>query len=165
MEATAKLTYHVLPIKNLSRTNRGVIVTFGDGSVGSLVADHPNYETLLLHAEHGLRRTDHAPVGVVVENGGRIVDLGTAHDTSVNWVREFPSDPTRYRVAFWSYNPLCALTREHPEFDRIYATLTAAAGTPQMVWVVTHSGETIDDEPDEEGMVAALSKIMDVRPI
>ena len=45
------------------------------------------------------------------------------------------------------------------------AALTAAAGTQQRVWVVTHPDETVEDELDEDGLVAALSKIMDVRPI
>jgi hypothetical protein len=165
VEATAKLVYRVQSIRNLGRTDRGTAVTFSDGSVGFLDAGHPNYDTLLIHAEHGLRRTDHAPVGVVIENGGHIVDLGTAHDTPVYWVREFPNDPTRFRVAFWAYTPLCALTRDHPEFDRVFRTLTAAAGTPQMVWVVPHSEDTVEDEPDEDGLVSALPKVMDVRPV
>lgn len=165
MEATAKLVHRVLPIKNLSRSNRGVVITFGDGSVGTLDASNPNFEALLIHAEHGFRRTDHAPVGVVVESDGRIVDLGTAHDTSVYWVKESPADPNCFRVAFWAYTPLCALTRDHPEFDRIYATLTAAVGTPRMLWVVTHSEEAVDDELDDDGLSVTLPKLMDVRPV
>ena len=39
-----------------------------------------------------------------------------------------------------------------------------AAGTQQRLWVITHTAETMDDEPDAEGSIAALPKIMDVRP-
>ncbi len=32
-----------------------------------------------------------------------------------------------------------------------------------MVWVVTHSQEVLEGEPDEDGLIPAYPKIMDVR--
>jgi hypothetical protein len=113
-------------------------------------------------AEAGWSRTC-GPVGIVTEGAGRIVDLNVAHDTGVAWVRALPTHSGRFREAFWAYSPICGLTREHPEFDRIHASLLAAAGTAQPLWLATHSEETVDDEPEEEGLSAALPKILDFR--
>jgi hypothetical protein len=162
MPVTTAPTYGVQPVADVSRTETGARITFRDGSAACLDASHPNFSHLLQLVEwaaaHG------RAVGTVVGTGGQIVDLNAAHDTGVYWLREFPTDPDRFRVAFWAYSPVCALTREHPEFDRIHGLLTGAAGTQQQVRVVTHSDETVDDEPDEDGTITALPKIMDVRP-
>jgi hypothetical protein len=162
MPITTVPAYSFRLIDGVSRTDRGAQVTFPDGSRACLDSSHANFEHLLWLAEWS--RPSRA-VGVVTDAAGRIIDLNSAHDTGVAWVREFPTARSRFRVAFWAYSPICGLTREQPEFDRIFATLTAAAGTQQQLWVVTHSEETVDDEPDEEGLIAALPKIMDVRPM
>ncbi len=154
--------YGVRWVAEVRRAATGVCIVFRDGSTACLDASHPNFAHLRQLAEWAVQGR---AVGVVTDGSDRLGDLNAAYDTTVYWIREFPTDPNRFRVAFWAYSPLCALTRDHPEFDRICATLTAAAGTPQMVWVVTHSEETVEGEPDEEGLVAALPKIMDVRPI
>jgi hypothetical protein len=154
--------YGVRLVAEVRPTDTGACIVFRDGTTACLDVSHPNFAHLRQLAAWAMQGR---AVGVVTDASGQVVDLNAAHDTTVYWIRAFPTDPSRFHVAFWAYSPLCALTRDHPEFDRIYATLTAAAGTPQMVWVVTHSEETVDDEPDEEGLVAALSKIMDVRPV
>jgi hypothetical protein len=100
---------------------------------------------------------------MVTDLSGRVLDLAAAHDTAVRSVREFPHDPSRFLVGFWAYSPVCGLTRDQPEFERIYATLTEAAQTGQMVWVVTHSQEVLEGEPDEDGLMPTYPKIMDVR--
>jgi hypothetical protein len=162
MLITTVPAYSIRTVADLSQSDTGARIAFQDGSVYCLEVSHPNFEHLLWLAEWS-RSSRH--VGVVTDATGRILDLNVAHDTGVAWLREFPTDPGRFRVAFWAYNPICALTREQPEFDRIYASLTTAAGTPQQLWVATHSEETVNDEPDEEGLIAALPKIMDVRPL
>jgi hypothetical protein len=162
MSVTTASAYAIRLIAEVSRSDRGARIAFRDGSVARLESGHPNFGHLLWLAEWS--RPDR-PVGVVTDAKGRIIDLNAAHDTGVAWVRAFPTDPGRFRVAFWAYSPICGLTREHPEFDRIHATLTAAAGTPQQLWVATHTEETVEEEPDEEGLIAALPKILDVRPL
>jgi hypothetical protein len=148
-------------LDKVSRSAGGACLTFRDGSRACLESSHPHFEHLLWLADwSGPSR----PLGVVTDAAGRILDLNSTHDTGVAWVRAFATDPNRLRVAFWAYSPICAPTREHPEFDRIHALLTAAVGTQQL-WVATHSEETVADEPDEEGMTAALPKILDVRPM
>ena len=162
MIISAAPTYAIGVLLDLRRSDKGMQMTFQDGSVYHLDEHHPSFGRLLWLAEWS-RSGRH--VGVAADVTGRIHDLNAAHDTGVAWLRELPSDPDRIRVAFWAYSPLCGLTRNHPEFNRIHATLAAAAGTTQPLWVATFTEETVDDEPDEEGMIAALPKIMDVRPI
>lgn len=161
MSITTVPAYGIRLIDEISRTDGGARVTFRDGSLACLESDQANFEHLLWLAEWS---RPSRPVGVLTDATGHIIDLNSAHDTGVAWIREFAMDRSRFRVAFWAYSPICGLTREHPEFDRIHATLTAAAGTQQQLWVVTHSEETVDDDPDEEGLIAALPKLMDVRP-
>jgi hypothetical protein len=105
------------------------------------------------------------PIGVVVDAEGRVVDLNAAHDTPVRHLREFTEDSNVLEVAFWAYSPICALTRDHSEFERIYTTLTEAAGTAKLLWVATHSTEVVEGEADEDGCIPAYPKIMDVRPV
>jgi hypothetical protein len=161
MPITTASTNSIRLIDAVSRADGGVKVAFRDGSVAWLDPNQTNFQHLLWLAEWS---RPSRPIGVVTDAAGRILDLNAAHETGVAWVREYPTDRDRFRVAFWAYSPVCGLTREQPDFDRIFATLTAAAGTQQPLWVVTHSEETVEDEPDAEGLIAALPKIMDVRP-
>jgi hypothetical protein len=160
MLVTTAPAFAITRIDEITRSPAGARLTFPDGTLARLESSHPNFEHLLWLAEWS--RPDRL-VGVLTDTHGRIIDLNVAHETGVAWIREFPTDPSRFRVAFWAYSPICGLTREHPEFERIHAVLTAAAGTQQQVWVATYSEETVEDEPDEEGLIAALPKIMDVR--
>jgi hypothetical protein len=102
---------------------------------------------------------------VVVDANGRVVDLNAAHDTPVRYLRESERDSNHLEVAFWAYSPICVLTRDHPEFERIRATLAQAAGTPRLLWVATHSGEKVEGEPEEDGLIPAYPTILEVRPI
>jgi hypothetical protein len=160
MLITTAPTYGIRLIDEVSRAGGGARLAFRDGSRARLESGHPSFEHLLWLAEWS--RPDR-PVGVVMDADGRVLDLNSTHETGAAWVRALPTALGRFRVAFWAYSPVCGLTREHPEFDRIFATLTAAAGPPEQLWVATHGTETVDDEPDEEGLIAALPKIMDVR--
>jgi hypothetical protein len=162
MLITTAPAYSIREIDEVRRADRGATIAFRDGSLAHLEPGQANFEHLLWLAEWS---RSSRPVGVVTDAAGRILDLNAVHDTGVAWLREFPTDSSRFRVAFWAYSPICGLTREHPEFDRIYAALIAAAGTQQQLWVVTHSEQTVEDEPDEEGLIAALPKIMDVRAV
>jgi hypothetical protein len=46
-------------------------------------------------------------------------EVSHAHDTGVHAIREDADDPSRLAVWFWGYSPVCYLTGDHPEFDRI----------------------------------------------
>jgi hypothetical protein len=162
MLLTTVSAYSIRRIEEIRRDDGGAWLTCQGGCRARLDSSHPHFEHLLWLAEWS---QPSRPVGIVTDGAGRIVDLNVAHDTGVAWVRALPTDSGRFRVAFWAYSPICGLTREHPEFDRIYASLLAAAGTAQPLWVATHSEDTVDDEPDEEGLSAALPKILDVRTI
>jgi hypothetical protein len=162
MLITTAPAFSIRWIAEVSRVDGGARITFRDGCLARLESSHVNFEHLLWLAQWS---QPDRPVGVILDATSRIIDLNSAHDTGVAWVRAFSTDSSRFRVAFWAYSPICGLTREHPEFDRILATLTTAAQTQQQLWVVTHSEETVQDEPDEDGLIATLPRILDVRPM
>src|SRR5260370_15266743 len=161
MLATTNLVLKTQTIHDVLRTAEAVCITLRDGSMARLERNHPNFDVLMIYVESDLRRR--RPVGLVMDSSGRIIDIGAAHDTPVRSVQEFPNDSNRFQVGFWAYSPVCGLTRDQPEFERIHGTLTKAIQTGQMVWVVTHSQEVVEGEPDEDGSIPAYPTIMDVR--
>jgi hypothetical protein len=163
MQATRALVYDLQPIRSASRQAGDVVITFHSGSVACLSSGQPNFGTLLSNVEAGLRR-QHAPVGFLVTTGNRLVDLNVAHDTTVRDLCEGAPGLNGVLVGLWAHSPVCFLSRDHPEFERLQATLADAVGTEKMVWVATHTEEVEEGEPDAEGDVPAWPKIMDVRP-
>src|SRR5262249_42493884 len=89
---------------------------------------------------------------------GRILELSHAHETCVNSIREVGEDPSRLAVWFWEYSPICYLTRAHPDFDRIRATLEQAATSGNRVWLPNRM-HLVEDETE------IWWKILDVRPV
>jgi len=161
MSIATGLVYDIRFITDVKRNEHGAEITFRDGSAAYLESSGANGQHLLWLAEWSQSRR---AVGVVLDSSGQIIDLNPIQDTSVHWIREFPTDRNRFAVAFWAYSPICGLTRDHPDFERIHATLTEAVKTSQSVWVATHSEEVVEDEPDMDGSIAVLPKILDVRP-
>jgi hypothetical protein len=150
------------PIKDVRRTSELVDITLLDGSVARLDRNHPQFEILIIYIANELRHN--RPIGVALNPSGNVIDIGAALVTAVYSVRPFPNDPNRFEVGFLVSSPVCGLTRDQPDFERIHATLTEAVKTKQIVWVVTHSQETVEGEPDEDGLIPAYPRIMDVRP-
>jgi hypothetical protein len=148
-------------ITEVTPVSGGTRIAFGNGTTAFLAASHPSFEILRIHAESSRGRP--VPVGVVLDAGGGVVDLNTAHDTSVQSVQELPEDPGRLKVAFWGYSPICYVCRDHPEFDRIHSTLVNAADTRALVWVAHYSGMVEDQPKTDESEYEVWWKIMDVR--
>jgi hypothetical protein len=159
---TTNLVLETQPLEEIRRTDEAVWITLRDGSVARLDLEHPHFDLLMIYVESELRRS--RPVGLVMDPSRRVIDIGAAHDTPVRSVRPLVSDPNRFEVCFWGYSPVCGLTRDQPDFERIHATLTQAAQTGQMVWVAIHSQEVVEGEPDEDGLIPGYPRIMDVRP-
>src|ERR1700722_8229156 len=99
--------YDMQFIKAVQTVEEGVRLPLADGRQVCLAASHPNYPLWMIHVESKLR--DRYPVGIVTDESGHMLDLNTAHDTCVAWICEFPTDPNRFRVAFWGYSPICGL--------------------------------------------------------
>jgi hypothetical protein len=127
MLTTTNVVFKMQPIQDVRRTADAVWIAFRDGSVARLDLDHSSFDVLMIYVESDLRRS--RPVGVIMDPSGRVLDLGAAHDTPVRSIQEFPNAPSRFQVGFWAYSPVCALTRDQPEFERIHATLTKAVKT------------------------------------
>jgi hypothetical protein len=163
MLTTTSVVLKTLPIQDVRRTADAVWITLRDGTFARLDFNHPHFDLLMVCVESDLRRC--RPVGIAMDSSGRVIDIGAAHDTPVRSIQAFPDDRTLFQVSFWAYSPVCGLSRDQPEFERIYATLTQAVNSSQMLWVVTHSQEVLEGEVDEDGLVPAYPKIMDVRPV
>ena len=163
MKVATKLSYAIRWVSEVMPADGGLRLTFRDGSSAFLEASHPRFAVCRINAES--RRGQAMPVGVVLDGQGRVIDLSAAHDTPVRHVREPARGSDFLEVAFWAYSPICGLSREHPEFERLGATLAEAAGTPKLLWVATHSAETVEGEPDEDGLIPAYPTILDVRPV
>jgi hypothetical protein len=163
MSIATAVVHDIRPVAEVAPVEGGLRITFRDGTTAFLDGSHSNFELLRIHAVSN--QGGAVPVGVVLDADGGIVDLNTAHDASVQFVQEVPEDNNRLKVAFWGYSPVCYLSREHPEFDRLYSTLTAAAGTRTMLWVANYS-EMVEDQPKTpDGEYEIWWKIMDVRPV
>jgi len=98
------------------------------------------------------------PVEVMANQNGLLLELSHAHEKSVRSVREDEEDKGRLAVWCWEYSPVCYLTREHPEFDRIRATLEQAAASGRRVWLANRMRLV-------QGETEVWWKILDVRPI
>jgi hypothetical protein len=136
--------------------NGVVELTFQRGGKAVLRADHPDYEIILLEANRSLRYG--RPVGFLLESSGRVMELQCAIDTHVQNVKDSDEDPSRLEVWFWGYSPVCYLTRDHPDFQRIQATLLEAVSSQSMVWLAPSTWPV-------EGETEIWTKIMDVRPM
>jgi hypothetical protein len=71
-------------------------------------------------------------------------------------VRPDEEDPSRLLVEFWAYSPICYLTKDHPDFERLKQTLECAAATDEPVSFANHRHMV-------EGETETWWKLMDVR--
>jgi hypothetical protein len=134
----------------------GLQLRFRNGSLASLPASHPDYDIFLIQIDWS--REVGRPLGMVLDAVGRIADLNHTYDSLVGWLREDEDDSNRLSVALWAFSPATYLTRDHPDFLRLRATLTAAAASGGMVYFANYSQMV-------EGEEGSWHEIMDVRPM
>jgi hypothetical protein len=156
MLGTTSLVFDIQPVRSIKACNGALTVALGNGLVGRLAPDHPDRDNIQREGEHSLR--ERLPVGVLINGDGVILELTHAHETSVRSVRLAEEDTSRLEVWFWDYSPVCYLSRLHPEFDRILATLEQAAATGERVWLA-NSMHQVETETE------FWWKILDVRPL
>jgi hypothetical protein len=156
MLATAVQVYDIQIVTDVQPRDGEVELTFHSGLKARFSTDHPYRNLFLLQADGSWRHA--MPVGVIVDPNGRVVDLSYAHGVSVAHIKDDEEDSTRVYVGFWGYCAVCYLTRDHPEFERIQATLKAAAASKSRVWFANETDLI-------EGETEIWSRIMDVRPI
>jgi hypothetical protein len=154
MIGTKTLVFDIQMVRAVQPSNGALTVAFQNGLVAWIPPDHPEKDTLVREAQYSLEQ--HRPVGVLVNGEGRLLELNAAHDTGVRMVRQEEGDE-RLAVWCWGYSPVCYLTRDHPEFDRIRATLEQAAVTGDRVWLANRMHLV-------EGETEIWWKILDVRP-
>jgi hypothetical protein len=155
MLGTTAQVFDIQTISTIQPSDGALVVAFRSGLLARLLPDHADRDRMLREAEDSLRRR--RPVGVMVEEDGRLLELSHTHDTGVRSVREDEEHRSRLAVWFWGYSPVCYLTLDHPEFDRIRATLEQAIATGGQVWLANRMHMV-------EGETEIWWKILDVRP-
>src|SRR5438128_1411695 len=100
----------VLPCDN------GMQIVFPTGGAVRLYTGHPDYQHILQQARNSLEYG--SPVAFIANEAGELADLNYTHQSSVRRVRINEDDSNRLMIEFWSYSPICYLTKDHPEFER-----------------------------------------------
>ncbi len=159
MTVATTLIHDIRHVAEVTPVDGGLEIRFGSGAPAFLDAGHPNFAVCRITAE--AHSGQPRPVGVILDAEHRIVDLNAAHDTTVSFIREVPNDRSRFMVGLWGYSPICYLTRDHPNFERIRSLLASAAGTSRKVWLANHSEMIVTEAQGAEG--ETWWKIMDVR--
>jgi hypothetical protein len=156
MIGTTRKVFDIQPISAVQPSNGSLAITFQSGLVTWLPPNHPDREMILQEAEWS--RQQHRPVGVMADEQGRLLELSHVYDTCVDSVREDEEDKSRLAVWCWDFSPACYLTRAHPDFDRIRATLEQAAASGGRVWLANRMRMV-------EGETEVWWQILDVRPV
>jgi hypothetical protein len=129
-------------------------IVFVTGLSTCLRKGHPDYEQALHQARSSLQHGH--PVGLLVNETGELVELNDTHQSTMRHVRADEDDPGRLMVEFWAYSPICYLTRDHPEFERIKHILERAAEKDEPVLFANYRHMV-------EGETETWWKILDVR--
>jgi hypothetical protein len=156
MIGTTTRVFDIQTVRSIQPSNGAVVITFTSGLVGSVPQNHPDRGKVLYEAEFALQQR--WPVGVMMDRAGHILDLNNAHESLVDRIRQDEENQSRLMVCFWGYSPVCYLTFDHPEFDRIRATLEHAIAKGTRVWLANHMHMV-------EGETEIWWKLMDVRPL
>jgi hypothetical protein len=65
-------------------------------------------------------------------------ELNCNHQSAVRRVLPYEENPNRLMVEFWSYSPICYLTKDHPEYERAKDTLERTAATDSQGLFANH---------------------------
>jgi len=148
--------YTIEAVKDIQLDRDQATIRFRSGLTACFSLQHPDAKIFLYDAQWSLEFPQR-PVGVLVDGSGQVVDLEIAHHVTVRWVRDCEEAPARILLAFWGFSPVCYLAKDHPEFDRIYTTLTAAQASDQRIWFAKRT-HALESETE------TWFKILDVRP-
>jgi hypothetical protein len=149
-------TYDIQFVAAVDACDGGARLRFRNGAAALVPATHPDHDLFLLLVDHSLRLG--CPVGFVLDPAGSVLDLNSTYQSAVQCVRDDPEDANRLEVWLWAFSPVCHLTRDHPEFARILATLKDAAASGSLVWFANCSRLI-------EGETLTWHKLLDVRPV
>jgi hypothetical protein len=147
-------TYDIQRVREVQPCDGGTQVVFETGRSACVRKEHPDYERLLHQARGSLQyRT---PAGLMISDAGELVELTDTRQSAVRQVRPDEEDLSRLLVEFWAYSPICYLTKDHPDFERLAQTLERAAATDKPVTFANHRHMV-------EGETETWWKLMDVR--
>jgi hypothetical protein len=155
MIQTTHQTCNIQRVQKVLPCDNGTQVIFENGLSACIRTGHAEYERMVRQAHHSVQ--DGIPVGFLLNETAEIVELNYTHQSTVRFIRPDEDDSSRLVVAFWAYSPICYLTRDHPEFERIRQTLERAAKGNEHVILANHMNMV-------DGETETWWKIMDVRP-
>jgi hypothetical protein len=148
-------SYDIQRVRDIRPCAGGHQITFPSGVSSCLLKGHPDQERILQQAHSSVQAG--SPVGFVVNQAGELLELNYTYQSAVRHVEPDDEDPSRVVVEFWSYSPICYLTRDHPDFERILRTLKCAVKEEKPVILANHI-HMIDGETE------TWWKLLDVRP-
>jgi hypothetical protein len=90
--------FDIQTVRAIEPSNGAIVLTFGNGLVARIPPAYPDRDSMLREAENS--RTEHWPVGVLVNREGSILELSHAHETGVNCVREAEEEEGRLPIWF-----------------------------------------------------------------
>lgn len=143
-------------VQAIQPCDSGVCLVFQDGLSACVPKGHPEYERIVRFAEGSVQHR--TPIGFLLDNAGEVAELNHTYQSTVRFVNQDEEDPTRLTVGFWAYSPICYLTKDHPELERIHDTLLNAFRTGNQVLLVNHMKMV-------EGETETWWKLLDVRPV
>jgi hypothetical protein len=155
MLGTTLGVFDIQIVRAIQSSNGALTITLANGLVARLPPDDADRDRMLRAAEDSLR--EDSPVGVLLGGEERVLELSPARETAVASIRE-DEDRSRLAVWFWEYSPVCYLTRDHPEFDRIRALLEQSVASGSRIWLANRM-HLVESETE------VWWQILDVRPV
>jgi hypothetical protein len=151
--ATAR-THEIHCIRQIEPADSGTVLVLAGGARVLLPPLHADRSLLLLQVQACMNRG--CPAGLIVDGNGQVVDLSPAERSLVREVRR-AADGQGLEVAFWASASTDRLSPDHPDFERIEATLQAALAAKTEVWFATRTWPVSTE-------TEVWNVILDVRP-
>jgi hypothetical protein len=122
-------------VRGLERGPAGATVCFKGGVLGHLPGSHRSFARWMDLLEDSLQRQ--RPFGVGLGQDGHIHDVRWADQDRVKWLGEGTEGPLP--IIFWGHAGVYHLERDHPDFQRLYATVKRSAEHEEPIWFVYRS--------------------------
>jgi hypothetical protein len=129
-------THEIHCIQQIEPVDSGTVFVLAGGARVLLPSSHSDRSLLLLQAQACLKRG--CPAGLIVDGNGQVVDLTPAERSLVREVRP-AEDGQGLEVSFWASPSVDRLPLDHPDFERIEATVRAALAAKEQVWFATRT--------------------------
>jgi hypothetical protein len=133
-------TLKLMFVKEIRETDLGVEIHFDGGRLGRLSRqNNDKYADSIEYAREGLK--ERYPVAATIEKPDRIVTIDPADSDTVEYLRDY--DAERLEVAFRGHAAMYYLRKDHPDLQRVKATLEQSAKNQSLVWLSFNQGKML----------------------